>query len=164
MNKTLFHPHRYLLEMFYNVCEAETNENAQTCDDIIEKSKASVETFDNISEEHDGHELEQNENHIAEKTGEYLDYISYQEFKDKSSCDDNVVEEIDSINGIHDSRKVYKNDNDVETTQEVDDILDTGFGQLEIEENDVKSESSSGTMHRMKLEEVESDTQVASAP
>ncbi|PWA58504.1 auxilin-like protein 1 [Artemisia annua] len=105
MNKTLFHPHRYLLEMFYNVCKAETNENAQTCDDIIEKSKASVETFDNISEEHDGHELEQNENHIAEKTDEYLDYISYEEFKDKSSCDDNVVEEIDSINGIHEAHE-----------------------------------------------------------
>ncbi|PWA60046.1 DnaJ domain-containing protein [Artemisia annua] len=142
--------------MFYNVCEAETNENAQTCDDIIEKSKASVETFDNILEEHDGHELEQNENHIAEKTDEYLDYISYQEFKGESSCDDNVVEEIDSINDLSAS------DIDADDLREVksDDLADlgsddTGFGQHEIEENDVKSESSSGTMHHMKLEEVE---------
>lgn len=183
-------------EMFYNVCEVETNENEQTCDDITEKSKESVEKLDNISEEHDDREMEQEENHTAEKTDENLGNTSDQEFEDKSSCDDNAVEETDSINGIHDS-KVDMNDNDVETTQEVDDVArssseyqvedpdlsasdtddddlrevksddlaalgsdDTGFGQHEIEENDVKSESSSGTMHRMKLEEEESNTQV----
>ncbi|GJV83125.1 auxilin-like protein 1, partial [Tanacetum coccineum] len=183
-------------EMLYNVCEVETNEKEQTCDDITENSKESVEKFDNISEEHDDREMEHEENHTAEKTDENLGNTSDQEFDDKSSCDDNDVEETDSINGIHDFN-VDMNDNDVETTQEVDDVArysseyqvedtdlsasdtdddnlrevtsddladlgsdDTGFGQHETEENDVKSESSSGTIHGMKLEEEESNTQV----
>nr|GEX08085.1 hypothetical protein [Tanacetum cinerariifolium] len=180
-------------EMFYNVCEVETNKNEQTCDDITENSKESVEKFDNISEEHDNREMEHEENHTAEKTDENLGNTSDQEFEDKSSCDDNDVEETDSINGIHDFN-IDMNDNDVETTQEVDDVArssseyrvedtdlsasdtddddlrevtyddlgsdDTGFGQHEMEENDVKSESSSGTIHNMKLEEEESKTQV----
>ncbi|XP_076922699.1 uncharacterized protein LOC143584546 isoform X3 [Bidens hawaiensis] len=91
----------------------ETNE---TFDDFCEiDAKDSVQTFFNKLEEN---ETKQEDDHTVETKGESLDESCDREFEEKSSSDDNIMEETDDIDYVHNaSNNVVMDDINVETTQ-----------------------------------------------
>ncbi|XP_024977420.1 auxilin-like protein 1 isoform X6 [Cynara cardunculus var. scolymus] len=111
--KTESHKEEETREMFYDVCELEMKDSAQTCVTSIEEIEMTLQ---------DDCEMKQEDNHTGEKKRDSLDEACDHEFDENSSGDDNPTVETDNVDDTLESCKVDMNDNNVETTQDVDDV------------------------------------------
>ncbi|KAI3673192.1 hypothetical protein L6452_39308 [Arctium lappa] len=208
--KTKSHKEVESREMFYDVCELETKDSAQTRVNSIEEIDVTLQ---------DDCEMKHEDNHTGERKRENLDEACDHKFDENSSGDDSLTEETDNVDDTQESWEINMNNKNVETTQEADDVgsspvhvteascefqvedteaikgvdalegeffektysdqtisddnedecemkydnladlgsADTGFGQNETEEVDVRSESSSGTVRGVEEEADESN-------
>ncbi|KAI3759151.1 hypothetical protein L6452_06732 [Arctium lappa] len=125
-------------EKFYDVCELEMIENAQAYANSLGNTEVSSK---------EDCEMKEKESHKEEEAWNKLDKVHELEIYENSSSDYDDAEESESVHGCHgvsqEECKVGQSDNNVESSQEVDDVSSNSaevigaFYEFQVEETEV---------------------------